>query len=42
MDTINQYYQYIQTLLKAQARLVWYTRISAETVFDIESDLAIY
>lgn len=38
MDTLSQYREYIQTLLKAQASLVWDTRISAETVFDTTSD----
>jgi hypothetical protein len=38
MDTLTQYRQHIQTLLKEQASLVWDRRIQAETIFDAERD----
>jgi len=38
MDTLTQYRQHIQNLLKAQASLVWDQRIQAEIIFDIERD----
>ncbi len=37
-NTIKNYREYIQKLLKARAKLVWDTRIEAETIFDLESD----
>jgi hypothetical protein len=38
MDTITQYRQHIQAILKAHASLVWDQRIQAETIFDTEHD----
>jgi hypothetical protein len=38
MNTITQYRQHIQNLLKEHASLVWDTRIRAETIFDTEHD----
>jgi hypothetical protein len=38
MDTLTQYRQNIQNLLKAQADLVWDQRIQAEIIFDPERD----
>lgn len=38
MDTHTQYRQYLQTLLKQRASLVWDDRIQAQTIFDSEND----
>ncbi|MGL6343654.1 MAG: XisI protein [Waterburya sp.] len=38
MDTLNAYRQYIQEILTEHAKLVWDKRITAETIFDRESD----
>jgi hypothetical protein len=38
MDTLTQYRNHIQTLLKEHANLVWDNRIQAETIFDTEHD----
>ena len=38
MDTLTQYRQHIQNLLKEHASLVWDNRIRAETIFDTEHD----
>ncbi len=38
MDTLTQYRQYIQNLLKEHASLVWDQRIQAEIIFDTERD----
>lgn len=38
MDTITQYRQHIQAILKARASLVWDQRIQAQTIFDTDRD----
>jgi hypothetical protein len=38
MDTLAQYRNHIQNLLKEHASLVWDNRIQAETIFDTEHD----
>jgi len=38
MDSITEYRQHIQNLLKAHASLVWDSRIQAEIIFDTERD----
>lgn len=38
MATVEQYRQHIQNLLTEHARLVWDTRIQAQTIFDPEHD----
>lgn len=38
MATVDEYRQYIQNLLKEQAKLVWDQRIQAQTIFDTERD----
>ena len=38
MDNIETYRQYIQEILTEHSKLVWDKRITAETIFDRESD----
>jgi hypothetical protein len=38
MDTLDTYRQYIQEILTEHAQLVWDKRITAETIFDRDSD----
>lgn len=38
MDNIEIYRQYIQEILTEHSKLVWDKRITAETIFDRESD----
>jgi len=38
MDTTDRYREYVQTLMRDRASRMWDDRITAETIFDTNSD----